>query len=255
VIGNRIGLWTIIKRELQRTRVVINQVVWPPLITTLLYLFVFGLSLGSRITEVEGLPYLTFLLPGLVMMSVIEGAYGEASSSLFQLRFTNAIQELLIAPLSAWEIVCGFVVGSIFRGLIIANLVMLCGAFILGVFPQSWLLYLVMLVLVCTFFASLGLVMGLWADKYDHIAILTTFFITPLVYFGGVFHSVSMLPAQMQAISYANPLFYMIDGFRYAMTGHSLVEPWLDVALVAVLALASTSWALVLFARGYRLRA
>lgn len=251
---NGIGFWTIVKRELQRTRVVINQVVWPPLVTTLLYLFVFGLSLGRRITEVEGLPYLTFLLPGLVMMSVIEGAYGEASASLFLLRFTNAIQELLIAPLSAVEIVAGFIVGSIVRGLIIANLVMLCGMVILGLVPQSWLLYLLMLVLVCMFFASLGLVMGLWADKFDHIAIMTTFFITPLVYFGGVFHSVRMLPPQFQAVSLANPLFYMIDGFRYAMTGHSLADPWRDVLIVAVMAAGATAWALILFARGYRLR-
>jgi ABC-2 type transport system permease protein len=251
---NGIGFWTIVKRELQRTRVVINQVVWPPLVTTLLYLFVFGLSLGRRITEVEGLPYLTFLLPGLVMMSVIEGAYGEASASLFLLRFTNAIQELLIAPLSAVEIVAGFIVGSIVRGLIIANLVMLCGMVILGLVPQSWLLYVLMLVLVCVFFASLGLVMGLWADKFDHIAIMTTFFITPLVYFGGVFHSVRMLPAAFQTVSLANPLFYMIDGFRFAMTGHSLVDPWRDVLIVGVMAVAAVSWALILFARGYRLR-
>ncbi|MBC7542357.1 MAG: ABC transporter permease, partial [Candidatus Sericytochromatia bacterium] len=146
--GNLIGFWTIVKRELTRTRVIINQVVWPPLITTLLYLFVFGLSIGRQITHVEGMPYLTFLLPGLIMMSVIEGAYGEASASLFVLRFTNAVQELLIAPLSAWEIVGGFLVGSIVRGLIIANLVTLCGALILGVTPFSWLLYLVLLVLV-----------------------------------------------------------------------------------------------------------
>lgn len=251
---NGIGFWTIVKRELQRTRVVINQVVWPPLVTTLLYLFVFGLSLGRRITEVEGLPYLTFLLPGLVMMSVIEGAYGEASASLFLLRFTNAIQELLIAPLSAVEIVAGFIVGSIVRGLIIANLVMLCGMVILGLVPQSWLLYVLMLVLVCTFFASLGLVMGLWADKFDHIAIMTTFFITPLVYFGGVFHSVRMLPATFQTVSLANPLFYMIDGFRFAMTGHSLADPWRDVVIVAIMATAAMGWALFLFHRGYRLR-
>jgi ABC-2 type transport system permease protein len=252
---NGIGFWTIVKRELQRTRVVINQVVWPPLVTTLLYLFVFGLSLGRRITEVEGLPYLTFLLPGLVMMSVIEGAYGEASASLFLLRFTNAIQELLIAPLSAVEIVAGFIAGSIVRALIIANLVTLCGIVILGVWPHSWLLYLLLLVLVCTFFASLGLVMGLWADKFDHIAIMTTFFITPLVYFGGVFHSVRMLPPVFQSVSMVNPIFYMIDGFRYAMTGHSLMPPWWDVTLVAVLAAAATAWALILFGRGYRLRA
>lgn len=251
---NLVGFWTVVKRELQRTWVIVNQVVWPPLVTTLLYLFVFGLSLGSRISTVEGMPYLHFLLPGLVMMSVIEGAYGESSASLFLLRFTNAIQEYLISPLSAAEIVFGFITGSILRGLLIANLVMLCGGLILGLSPYSWPMYLAMLVLVCIFFASCGLIMGLWADKFDHIAILTTFFITPLVYFGGVFHSVGMLPTALQTVSYVNPLFYMIDGFRYAITGHSLVGPWQDLALVAGLAAVATAAALTLFHRGYRLR-
>jgi ABC-2 type transport system permease protein len=126
-VVNYVGLGTLIRRELKRTYMVINQVVWPPVIMTLLFIFIFGLSLGSRIRTLGGVPYVEFLLPGLVMLNVISSSYDESSSSLFQQRFMNSIQELLIAPLSATELVVGFLAGSVLRGLVIGNLLMLIG--------------------------------------------------------------------------------------------------------------------------------
>ncbi|MBV8356166.1 MAG: ABC transporter permease, partial [Candidatus Eremiobacteraeota bacterium] len=141
-ISNPVGLWTIVKRELKRTWVVINQVIWPPIITTLLYVFVFGLALGSRIGNTQGVPYAAFLIPGLIMLQVIDAAYGEASSSVFQGRFLVHVQELLIAPLSALEMVLGVVIAGIVRAFLIAGLITVLGLLLVHVGPHDWVLYL-----------------------------------------------------------------------------------------------------------------
>lgn len=251
---NTIGLWSLTKREIKRTFKVINQVIWPPLIATLLYLFVFGLSLGSRIPQVDGLPYLHFLIPGLLMMYVMSGAYEEAASSLFQMRFLGFIQEILTAPLSYFEMVVGLTAAGVLRAILIGNLIWLVGFFAVGLWPAHWGLYLLSLTLVAICFSSLGLIVGLWAERWDHLAFLTTFVVTPLVYFGGVFHSVNMLPATFQTWSKANPLFYMIDAIRYGMTGVSVSPIGLDLAVLSFMAASAFLIALLLFRSGYKLR-
>src|SRR3989338_1164270 len=129
---NKIALYTLAKREIVRTFKIINQVVWPPIISTFLYIFVFGLSLGSKIETINGIPYLQFLIPGLIIMQIIDGSYGESSASLFTMRFSNSIQELLVAPMSYFEMVFGFIIGSLFRALIIGNLILVITYFIIG---------------------------------------------------------------------------------------------------------------------------
>jgi len=172
---NYIGLGALIRRELKRTYMVINQVVWPPIIMTLLFLFIFGLSLGSRIKTLGGVPYVVFLLPGLVMLNVISSSYYESSSSLFQQRFMNSIQELLIAPLSAFEMVLGYIIAGVVRAIFIALLITVLGIVLVHAAPQNWALYLLAVSLVAVLFSALGIVFGLLAEKFDHIAILTTF--------------------------------------------------------------------------------
>ncbi|MBV8283919.1 MAG: ABC transporter permease, partial [Candidatus Eremiobacteraeota bacterium] len=218
---NSVGFWTLVRRELVRSMKVINQVIWPPIITTLLYVFVFGLALGSRIGNTQGVPYAAFLIPGLIMLQVIDAAYGEASSSVFQGRFLGHVQELLIAPLSALEMVLGVVIAGVARALLIAGLITLLGVILVHVGPHDWGLYLLVIVLVAALFTSLGIVFGLLAEKFDHIAILTTFVITPLVFIGGVFASIRFLPPVAQQFSLFNPMFYMIDAFRFSYTGQS----------------------------------
>jgi ABC-2 type transport system permease protein len=251
---NAIGFQTLVLRELVRTYKVINQVIWPPIITTVLYVLVFGLGLGSRLQTVQGVPYAAFLIPGLIMLQVIDQTYGESSSSLFQGRFMASIQELLVAPLSAIEIVSGFIVASVLRALVIAGLILGVGFAMVRTLPQNWALFLVMIVLVSALFGGIGIIFGLLAEKFDHIAVFTTFVITPLVFVGGVFTSMQFLPPLVQRVSLFNPMFYMIDGLRYSFTGRSDVSVALSFGIVAVLAAIALGTALRMTATGYKLR-
>ncbi|MBV8489280.1 MAG: ABC transporter permease [Candidatus Eremiobacteraeota bacterium] len=251
---NTVALWTLTKREVVRSLKIINQVIWPPIITTLLYVFVFGLAIGSRIPSVQGVTYAQFLIPGLIVLQVIDASYGECSSSIFQGRFMNSIQELLVAPMSALEIVSGYVLGSLARALLIAGLITAMGAVLVHAVPSNWGLYLVTICLVSVLFSALGLIFGLLADKFDHIAILTTFVITPLTFVGGVFTSATMLPPALRTFELFNPIFYTIDAFRRSYTGESYLPPQLSV--LAIVALAAIAFTIVLrmTAAGYKLR-
>ncbi len=251
---NPVGLATLVKRELVRTYKVINQVIWPPIITTILYVLVFGLGLGTRVQSVQGVPYAAFLIPGLIMLQVIDQTYGESSSSLFQGRFMASIQELLVAPLSAAEIVTGFVVASVLRAIVIALLILGVGFIMVRTVPQNWALYFGMTILVSALFGGIGIIFGLLAEKFDHIAVFTTFVITPLVFVGGVFTSSQFLPPLIRRISLFNPMFYMIDAFRYAFTGRSDVPLALSISIVVVLTVVALGIALRMTATGYKLR-
>jgi ABC-2 type transport system permease protein len=254
MIANSIGFQTLIKREMVRTFSIINQVIWPPVIQTLLYVFVFGLALGSSIKTMNGVPYAQFLIPGLIMLQVIDQTYSESSSSVFQGRFMNSIQELLIAPLSAIEMVLGYVVAGTVRAIFIALLVTVLGVVFVHAVPSNWGLYVLVIALVAVLFSSLGIIFGLLAEKFDHIAVLTTFFITPLVFVGGVFTSASQLPVLVQKILLFNPMFYMIDSFRYSYTGVGDVPLALSLTVVTVLAVVSFAVALRMTATGFKLR-
>jgi ABC-2 type transport system permease protein len=254
MMANVVGFETLVKREMVRTFSIINQVIWPPVIQTLLYVFVFGLALGSRIPSVQGVTYAQFLIPGLIMLQVIDQTYSEGSSSVFQGRFMNSIQELLIAPMSAIEILLGYVVAGAVRALFIALLITVLGIVLVHTAPINWWLYLLTIALVSVLFSALGIIFGLLAEKFDHIAVLTTFFITPLVFVGGVFTSTQFLPPLVQKISLANPMFHMIAAFRYSYTGVG-DEP-LGTALIVVTILAAIALvvALRMMAAGYKLR-
>jgi ABC-2 type transport system permease protein len=247
-------LWTLVKREIVRSLKIINQVIWPPIITTLLYVFVFGLALGSRIPVVDGVSYAQFLIPGLIMLQVIDSSYGECSSSLFQGRFMNSIQELLIAPMSAYELVGGYIIGSLARSMLIAGLITVLGVVLVHSVPQNWPIYFAVIALVSILFSALGLIFGLLADKFDHIAILTTFVITPLTFVGGVFTSARMLPRPLQTLELFNPIFYTIDAFRRSYTGQSYLEPVFSIGMVVLLTAISLGIILRLMAIGYKLR-
>jgi ABC-2 type transport system permease protein len=237
-----------------RSLKIINQVIWPPIITTLLYVFVFGLALGSRIQSVQGVSYAQFLIPGLIMLQVIDSSYGECSSSLFQGRFMNSIQELLVAPMSAYEIVGGYVVGSLARALLIAGLIAVLGVVLVHAVPQNWALFVGVIALVSVLFSALGLIFGLIAEKFDHIAILTTFVITPLTFVGGVFTAATMLPEALRNFELFNPIFYTIDAFRASYTGESYLPPVYSVAVIVALAALALGAVLRMTAVGYKLR-
>jgi ABC-2 type transport system permease protein len=251
---NGVAMLTLIKREMVRSLKIINQVIWPPIITTVLYVTIFGLALGSRIKSMQGVSYAEFLIPGLIMLQVIDSSYAECSSSVFQGRFMNSIQELLIAPMSAAEMVFGYVFGSVARALLIANLIMALGFFFVHTLPSNWPLYFGAMIAVSVLFSALGIIFGLIAEKFDHLAVLTTFAITPLVFVGGVFTSASQLPEQIRNWELANPMFYTVDAFRYSYTGQSYLPLWLSLSVICGLMLIALGTALRMAYVGYKLR-
>jgi ABC-2 type transport system permease protein len=227
----------------------------PPLISSSLFLFVFGLSIGRRLDmPMEGLSYLEFIVPGLVMMYLIESSYQNTSSSLFISRWHNMIQELLLSPLSYFEMVLGLLIGGVTRGMITA-------AGVLGVsllftrfpFHAPWVVAY-FFVVVPVIFACLGLLVGLWADGFEKLSVWNTFVLTPLIYFGGVFHSVQMVPEPLQAVTRFNPIFYLVSGLRYGMVGVADVDPRISMAMAAALAVGLFACVEALFRRGYKLR-
>lgn len=253
--ANGVALWTLMKRELVRSSKIINQVVWPPIITTLLYVFVFGVALGSRIPSVQGVSYAQFLIPGLIMLQVIDSSYGECSSSVFQGRFMQSIQEMLIAPMSAFEITAGYILGSLVRALVIAGLITVMGVILVHTWPQNWALYFLVASMVSILFSALGVIFGLMAEKFDHIAALTTFVTTPLTFVGGVFTSAAMLPPALRNLELFNPIFYTIDAFRYSFTGQSYLPLAYSLSMIAILTIVSTAIAIAMMSIGYKLRA
>lgn len=251
---NSVGLGTLARREIKRTIKIINQVVWPPAISTLLYFFIFVVGLGRSINTMEGLTYVAFLVPGLVFMNVVEASFGEGAASLFIMRFTNSLQELLVAPLSYGEMVLGMIAGSVMRAFMIGTLVLLVGLPFGGPWPVHpwWALFL--LLLVSVMFSALGLLMGIFAESFDQMSIPTTFFITPLVFLGGVFTSVHQLPPGLRQIAVWNPMVYLIDGFRTAITGRPSDWWTLDVTISSGGAILAFWGAMMVFKSGYKLR-
>jgi len=249
-----IGFSTLAHREVKRTLRVINQAIWPPLISTLLYLVVFGMGLGRGLHLVDGMPYLTFLAPGLVAMNVIETSFNDSADSLFVSRFTDNIQELLVAPLAHVEMVAGFVTGALARALVIGSLILGLSWVVAGVHPVDWGRTLLVMAGVSVAFAAIGLAVGLFADSFDQLAIPATFLLTPLMFLGGVFNSVQALPERFQAIARFNPLFYLIDAFRTAITGHGEAAFGLDLGVMGGLMLLGISVTYGLFRNGYKLR-
>jgi ABC-2 type transport system permease protein len=251
---NNVALLTLMKREMVRSLKIINQVIWPPVITTLLYVSIFGLALGSRIKSVQGVSYAEFLIPGLIMLQVIDSSYGECSSSVFQGRFMNSIQEMLIAPMSAAEMVFGYILGSVARALLIANMIMALGLVLVHTMPRNWPLYFGIMIVVSVLFSALGIIFGLMAEKFDHLAVLTTFAITPLVFVGGVFTSAQLLPPALRRAELFNPMFYTIDAFRFSYTGQSYLSLWQSTAAIGVLMVIALAIALRMAVVGYKLR-
>jgi len=256
VIGtlNYVAMLTLLRRELVRTLKILNQVIWPPIITTLLYIFVFGVALGSRIHVPNGVSYAEFLIPGLIMLQVIDSCYGETSSSVFQGRFMNSVQEMLIAPMSAVEMLLGYILGSLARALLIATLILLVGWIFVHTLPQNWLLYFAIIVDAVLLFSALGVVFGLMAERFDHLAALTTFVITPLIFVGSAFTPANFLSPAILRFEYVNPMFYIIDAFRRSYTGSSFLSLDLSLAVITTLMALSMAIALRMMMAGYKLK-
>ncbi len=219
-----IGYYTIARREVVRIIRIWQQTLLPPVITMALYFVIFGSLMGDRIGPVGGLPYILYIMPGLVMMAVINNSYLNVTSSFFSNKFQRNVEEMLVAPLRNSVILWGYITGGIVRGIIIGIFVILTALFFTKVPVYNWIATVFVAIFTAILFSIAGLINGIFAKKFDDISIVPVFILTPLTYFGGVFYSIDMLSPFWQAASYANPIFYMVNAFRYAMLGQADVE-------------------------------
>lgn len=250
---NLIGFYTLIEREYYRFARLSKQTVFPPVLTTLLFVLIFGYSLGSRIREIHGFSYIVFILPGLAAMGVLTNSYANTSTSLYMARLDRSIENILASPLSSVQIVTAFVVGGLLRGVIIGTVTLLVASFCVSMpWPHAAASLLVILLSSVTF-SSLGILSALWAESWDHIATFTNFVITPFVYLGGVFYSISMLPPFWHKVSLANPIFYAVDALRWATLGVGDVPLWISLSVLGLAAFCSFGACVLLFKRGYKL--
>ena len=222
---NWIGLWTLTSREVGRFFKVYRQTVIPGLISSVLYILIFGFTLEQRISSIEGISYTIFIIPGLIMMNTLTNASSNPSSSLLQMKLTGQVPDLMQAPLSSLEISLAFIVGGVVRGVVNGILILLIGMWIGGMEVLYPIATIGFIFVVSVAFSSMGLLLGQLADTWDQLATMQNFFLTPLSFLGGIFYSVNMLPDWAQTISAFNPIYYMINGLRYTTLGFSDSDP------------------------------
>lgn len=248
------GFRTLLYKELLRFWKVSFQTIAAPILTALLYLLVFSHVLESRLEVFPGVSYTAFLIPGLAMMSLLQNAFANSSSSLIQSKVTGNIVFILLPPLSHAEFYWAYVTAAVVRGVVVGCGVLLATLVTAHVPWPNPLWALAFAVLGGGMLGALGLIAGIWADKFDQLAAFQNFVIVPLTFLSGVFYSIHSLPTVWQAVSHLNPFFYMIDGFRHAFFGVSDVSPWISLAIVTGCFAALSFTALQLIRRGYKLR-
>jgi len=251
---NLAGTNTLFRKEILRFWKVAFQTVAAPVLTSMLYLLIFGHVLEDHVQVFKGVGYTSFLIPGLVMMSVLQNSFANSSSSLIQSKITGNLVFLLVTPLSHWAWFVAYAGASVVRGLTVgAGVFLVTVWFAPPAFAEPWWI-VVFAVLGAGILGVLGLIAGLWAEKFDQLAAFQNFFIMPMTFLSGVFYSVHSLPAFWQGLSHANPFFYMIDGFRRGFFGASDVSPWLSLAVVGTSFVVVSAIALRLLAIGYKIR-
>lgn len=248
------GFNTLLYKEVLRFWKVATQTITAPIMTSLLYLLIFGHVLEDHVQVYPGVKYTAFLVPGLVMMSVLQNAFANSSSSLIQSKITGNLVFVLLPPLSHWELYGAYVLAAILRGLAVG-----AGVFIVTVwmthlsFVAPWWIVIFSL-LGAAMLGTMGLIAGIWAEKFDQLAAFQNFLIMPATFLSGVFYSIHSLPAIWQTISRFNPFFYMIDGFRYGFFGKSDIDPFYSFAIVSVFFILLSAIAVQMLKRGYKLR-
>jgi len=231
-----------------------KQTLVPPIITIVLYLGIFGKFIGDRISVVEGISYIDFIFPGLLMMSVIMAAYQNTSSSFFGSKFQKSIEELFVSPMSYWKILIGFCFWAVLRAMMVAGLVFVAASFMTDIHIEHMWLSIVFLFLSSMLFALLWLYNGLYAKSFDDIALIPTFVITPLIYLGGVFYPISILSPFWQTVSQFNPILYMVNGLRYGFIGVSDINIYISFWILTVFISVLTIVILYLLKKWYGIR-
>ena len=251
---NWIGLWTLITREVGRFFSVYRQTVLPGLISSGLYILVFGFTLERRIAEINGVPYTLFILPGLLMMNTLMNATSNTSSSMLQMKLLQQLPDILTAPLSAMEISLAYIIGGTVRGTVNGILVMLLGVVLIDMPVHQPLATIGFIVMVSWAFASMGLVLGQLSDSWDQLAMMQNFFLTPLSFLGGVFYSVNMLPDWAQTLSFFNPIYYMINGIRFTILGVADSPPMTSFTMALIMTIFFSVSAIILMHSGRKIK-
>lgn len=240
-----IALWTLVHKEVKRFTRIWPQTLLPPSITMTMYFIIFGNLIGSRIGEMDGYSYMDFIVPGLIMMAVITNSYSNVASSFFSNKFQRSIEEMMVSPMPNWVILTGFVLGGMARGLGVGLIVTGVSLFFTRIEVAHPLLTVFVVVLTAALFAIGGFINALLGKKFDDISIVPTFVLTPLTYLGGVFYSISLLPAFWQGVSMLNPILYMVNVFRYGFLGVSDIP--VGWALAAILAFITVLFGIALW--------
>ena len=248
-------LYWLVAREVLRVLKLWTQTIAAPVLSAFLFILVFGLSLGSRIHEIGGVPYDQFIVPGLITMAMAQAAYNNNASSLFQARFDRYINDILASPLRNWEVNLGMSLGGAVRALVIGLALFALAVPVTGVGVAEPLILVVAVTLSLVLFSALGIVVGIFAETFDHHMFVNNLVILPLSFLGGVFYSVTSLPSPWEEISHANPLFYIVSAIRHGFLGTSDAPIGLSLGVTAVLALGAVGWSSWLFATGRRLKA
>ncbi len=252
-----IAFYTMVRKDVVRMFRIWVQTFLPSVVTSTLYFLIFGTLLGSQIGDMQGVPYMTFVVPGLVMLAIVTTSYSNTSFTFFSSKFfAKSIEEILVSPTPPWLMIAGFIGGGLIRGVLVGALVLLVSIFFTGLTLaiHNIAILLFFAILTCLVFSLAGLVNGIYAKSIDGINIVPTFVLTPLVYLGGIFYSVHQLPAWWQAITYANPLFYLINGFRYGFLGITDVSLAVSIGILVamIVALVAVNWYLIRTGLGLR---
>ena len=241
---------TLLIKEILRFARIWVQTILPPAITMALYFIIFGKLIGSQIGDIEGFRYIDFIVPGLILMSVISNSYANTVSSFYFSRWNKHIDELLIAPIPNWLILAGYVAGGVARGVMVGIVVTIVASFFSDLSIHSYGITFLVFVLTSVLFSLAGFINGVFANSFDDISIIPTFVLTPLTYLGGVFYSMSLLPEFWQTVSMANPVLYMVNVFRFGLLGVSDIDWILGISVIVVFTLALTYFSLMLINRG-----
>lgn len=249
-----VGYKTIVRKEVTRIFRIWGQTIVPPAITMSLYFIIFGEVIGRRIGEIGGFTFMQFIVPGLVIMSVITSSYGNMVSSFFGAKYGKHIEELLISPLPNWILLLGYLTGALVRGFMVGTVVLCVSLLFTRIEVQHPLVMLSVIILTAIVFALAGMINAIYAQKFDDIAIIPAFVLTPLSYLGGVFYSIAFLPEFWQKVSAFNPILYMVNGFRYGMLGISDVSLPQTYGVILIAGVVLFTWCMVLLHRGTGLR-
>jgi ABC-2 type transport system permease protein len=249
-----IALQSILTKEITRFMRIWVQTLVPPAITMSLYFVIFGSLIGSRIGEMNGFSYMEFIVPGLIMMSVITNSYANVASSFFSAKFQRNVEELLVAPVPNYIIVLGYVGGGMARGILVGLIVTVLSLFFVTISIHNLAIIILTVVLTSMLFALGGLINAVYAKTFDDISIIPTFVLTPLTYLGGVFYSLTLLPGFWQQLAQLNPIVYMVNAFRFGFLGYTDVNLWLALVVVLSFILVLFSYAMYLINKGIGLR-